>query len=97
MVKKDKKISPGLQKQKKKYKGPRFKTVSGVHLLQILAECFTNLMSILTKQPWNIGRRQLDICDVLRDLVPSVQFKKRKKRSWRSVGFFSSMGVFHVF
>ena len=26
-------------------------------------------------------------CDVLRDLVPFVQFKKREKHSWRSVTF----------
>ena len=27
------------------------------------------------------------ICDVLRDLVPFVQFKKREKHPWRSVNF----------
>ena len=27
------------------------------------------------------------ICDVLRDLVPFVQFKKREKYPWRSVTF----------
>ena len=27
------------------------------------------------------------ICDALRDLVPFVQFKKRKKHPWRSVTF----------
>ena len=27
------------------------------------------------------------ICDALRDLVPSVQFKKREKNPWRSVNF----------
>ena len=27
------------------------------------------------------------ICDALRDLVPSVQFKKRGKHQWRSVTF----------
>ena len=26
-------------------------------------------------------------CDALRDLVPFVQFKKRKKHPWRSVNF----------
>ena len=26
-------------------------------------------------------------CDVLRDLVPFVQFKKREKHLWRSVNF----------
>ena len=31
------------------------------------------------------------ICDVLRDLVPLVQFKKREKHPWGSV-----LGVFHV-
>ena len=29
----------------------------------------------------------MDICDALRDLVPFVQFKKRKKDSGRSVIF----------
>ena len=28
-----------------------------------------------------------DICDALRDLLPFVQFKKRKKNPWRSVNF----------
>ena len=28
-----------------------------------------------------------DICDVLRDLVHFVQFKKREKHPWRSVTF----------
>ena len=27
------------------------------------------------------------ICDALRDYVPFAQFKKREKRSWRSVTF----------
>ena len=27
------------------------------------------------------------ICDVLRDLLPYVQYKKREKQSWRSVTF----------
>ena len=27
------------------------------------------------------------ICDVLRDLVPFVQFKKREKHPWKSVIF----------
>ena len=27
------------------------------------------------------------VCDVLRDLVPFVQFKKREKHPWRSVTF----------
>ena len=27
------------------------------------------------------------ICDVLRDLVPFLQFKKREKHLWRSVTF----------
>ena len=27
------------------------------------------------------------ICDVLRDLVPFVQFQKREKHPWRSVTF----------
>ena len=29
----------------------------------------------------------LSIFDVLRDLVPFVQFKKRKKHPWRSITF----------
>ena len=28
-----------------------------------------------------------EYCDVLRDLVPFVQFKKREKHPWRSVTF----------
>ena len=28
-----------------------------------------------------------NICDVLRNLVPFVQFKNREKRPWRSVTF----------
>ena len=44
--------------------------------------------------------------DVLHDLVPFIQFKKREKHPWRSVTFskvagllkkHSSMVVFHVF
>ena len=27
------------------------------------------------------------LCDVLRDLVPFVQFRKREKRPWKSVTF----------
>ena len=33
------------------------------------------------------------ICDALRDLVPFVQFEKRKKHPWRSVTF-SKVAVF---
>ena len=29
----------------------------------------------------------LNICEALRDLVPSVQFRKREKHAWRSVAF----------
>ena len=29
----------------------------------------------------------ITICDVLRDLVPFVQFKKREKHPWRAVTF----------
>ena len=47
----------------------------------------------------------LNISDVLRDLVPFVQFKKREKQPCRSVTFSkvagfsrqSSMGAFHIF
>ena len=35
----------------------------------------------------NIFTLKLIICDALRDLVPSVQFKKRGKHPWRSVNF----------
>ena len=42
--------------------------------------------------------QEIYICDVLRDLVQFVQFKKRGKHPWRSITFsHSSMGVFHVF
>ena len=58
-----------------------------------------------------LGILMTDICysaspqiiyDALRDLVPFVQFKKRKKHPWRSVALLklqvlSSLGVFHVF
>ena len=27
------------------------------------------------------------MCDVLRDLVPFVQYKKREKKTWKSVTF----------
>ena len=33
-----------------------------------------------------------NICDVLCDLVPFVQFKKREKHSWRSVTFRKVVG-----
>ena len=33
------------------------------------------------------ARIGLIICDVLRELVPFVQFKKREKHPWRSVTF----------
>ena len=33
------------------------------------------------------------ICDVLRDLVPFVQFKKREKYPWRSVTFSEMEGL----
>ena len=32
------------------------------------------------------------ICDILCDLVPFVQFKKRKKHPWRSVNFSKAAG-----
>ena len=31
-------------------------------------------------------------CDVLRNLVPFAQFKKREKQSWRSVAFGKDVG-----
>ena len=57
------------------------------------------------------SKRKWTICDVLRHLVPFVQFKKREKYPWRCVTFdkvaglslqlylkyHSSMGAFHVF
>ena len=38
-------------------------------------------------------------CDALHNLLPFVQYKKRKKHLWRSdtVSYHSTMGVFHVF
>ena len=33
------------------------------------------------------------ICDVLRDLVPSAQFKKREKHPWRRVNFSKVAGL----
>ena len=35
-------------------------------------------------------------CDVLRDLLPFVQFKKREKHSWRSVTFGKDAGFWHA-
>ena len=49
-----------------------------------------DLSGVLTD---NCGKT-FSTCDALRDLVPSVQFKKREKHPWKSV---SSVGVFHVF
>ena len=49
-------------------------------------DCFSSLSPSL---------EQGVICDVLRYLVPFLQFKKREKHPWRSVTF--SMDVFHVF
>ena len=34
-----------------------------------------------------IANKNLNKCDVLRDLVPSVQFKKCQKHPWRSDTF----------
>ena len=36
---------------------------------------------------FNVNMTKLILCDALRALVPFVQFKKRKKHSWRSVTF----------
>ena len=33
------------------------------------------------------------ICGALRDLIPFVQFKKRKKHPWRSVNFSKVAGL----
>ena len=41
---------------------------------------------IMTLQTWTLVR-QAKLCGALRDLVPFVQFKKRKKHPWRSVNF----------
>ena len=38
---------------------------------------------------------QILICGALRDLVPSVQFKKREKHQWRSVTFSKVAGFLH--
>ena len=35
----------------------------------------------------------ISICDVLRDLVTFVQFKKREKHPWRSVTFSKVAGI----
>ena len=32
-------------------------------------------------------QNEIQICDVLRDLIPFVQFKKREKHPWKSVNF----------
>ena len=48
------------------------------------------LMFIETDQWYKMGSLVLlllSIFDVLRDLVPFVQFKKRKKHPWRSITF----------
>ena len=37
--------------------------------------------------------RGLIKCDALCDLVPFVQFKKRKKHPWRSVNFSKAAGL----
>ena len=42
-----------------------------------------NLYKILQTAKYN----PIHICDVLRDLVPFAQFKKREKHPWRSVIF----------
>ena len=36
------------------------------------------------------------LCDVLRDLVPFVQFKKREEHPWRSVTFSKVAGLLKV-
>ena len=36
---------------------------------------------------------QINICGALRDLVPFVQFKERKKHPWRSVNFSKVAGL----
>ena len=36
------------------------------------------------------------ICDVLRDLVPFVQFKKREKHPWKSVIFSEVAGLLKI-
>ena len=38
------------------------------------------------------SKQQMNICEVLRDLVPFVQFKKRGKHPWRSVTFIKGGG-----
>ena len=42
------------------------------------------------------GNLLKEICDKLHDLVPLVEFKKRKKHPWMSVTF-SKVDVFHIF
>ena len=41
----------------------------------------------------NPYKMRLNICNALRNLIPSVRFKKREKHPWRS----DTMGVFQVF
>ena len=45
-----------------------------------------NLKYCLTPELLQV-RMNISICGALRDLVPFVQFKKRKKHPWRSVTF----------
>ena len=54
---------------------PRF------HLLGILIPFQEKLLVAIPTDFWFI------VCDVLRDFVPFVQFKKREKHPWRNVNF----------
>ena len=48
-----------------------------------------DILKILQNLNLNNSHVANKICDVLRNLVPFVQFKKRKKHPWRSVVTFS--------
>ena len=65
------------------------------HLLQVVSDLsFCGLIKILKLTNhfiFRISRKR--ICDVLRNLVPFVQFKKRGKHPWRMF----SVGVFTFF
>ena len=41
---------------------------------------------------FDLGNKYQEICDILRDLVPFVQFKKREKHPWMSVTYSNAAG-----
>ena len=52
---------------------------------------FQNLNTPLNRVSLKLFRE--NICDVLRDVVPFVQFKKREKHPWKSVTFSKVVGL----